>query len=76
MGRAEKLGKGYGRTWAQAGLLLIDQEVVEELRMLTFQQMAWRVNGECFQSSLQTMRIELEHDPQIQLHDQPQCHLC
>lgn len=40
-------------TWAEAGWTpLTDQEVVEELRVLTFQQMAWQVNGERFQSSL------------------------
>lgn len=70
MGHVERLGMGYRRTWAQAGLLLIDQAVVEELKMLTFQQMAWQANGECFQSSLHAMRIEYQHDPQTQLHDQ------
>ncbi|KAG8521297.1 C-type lectin domain family 17, member A, partial [Galemys pyrenaicus] len=43
-GAGETLGVGRGRTRAQAGLFFIDQEVVEELRMLTFEQMAWRAN--------------------------------
>lgn len=56
-------GWGTGTTWAQAGLL-IDQAVVEELKMLTFQQMAWQANGECFQSSLHAMHIEHQRDIQ------------
>lgn len=55
MGLVERLHLGHGKTWAHDALLLIDQEVVEELRMLTFQQMAWRENGECFQSFLHAM---------------------
>lgn len=49
---------GHERTWAQDGFFLIDQEVVEELRILTFQQMAWQENGECFQLTLHAMCIE------------------
>lgn len=54
----ERLGMGYRRTWAQARLLLIDRKVMEELKLLTFQQMAWQANGECFQSSHHAMHIE------------------
>lgn len=48
MGPGETLSMGRGRAWAQDGLFLIDQEVVGELRMLTFQQTAWQASGECF----------------------------
>ena len=58
MGHGEKMSMGHGRTWAQDGFFLIDQEMVEELRILTFQQMEWRANGECFQLSLHAMHIE------------------
>ena len=58
MGYGERLIMGHERTWAQDGFFLIDQEVVEELRILTFQQMAWQENGECFQLTLHAMCIE------------------
>lgn len=69
-GHGDGLGMRHRRTWVQAGLLLIDQEVMEELRMLTFQQMVWQANGECFQSSLHAMHVEYQCDPQTQLQDQ------
>lgn len=76
MGHTERLGMENKKTWAQTGLLLIDQEVVEELRILTFWQMAWQANGECFRPSLCVIHFEHQHDLQTQHQDHPQPHLC